>query len=275
MTPNALARLASANDATAPLERTTASILADFVSGLAAAESVSEGFRSLSQAVESLGFGAIAYTAIPVTLGAAGSPTPVFLASSGFSGAFLRHYDEAGLARHDFTIERVRAGCLEVMDWAEERAGSRLTAEQSALVDTARFDYGIRNAVTIPTLSDGHVLAGASITCDEGMLAFRTLKRERLETLRIVVKLFHDRVFSASEFRRPFYSPFLGQLSCDECKVIRLIVAGHRLKSSLDLCDISPSRAGNILSSLYRKLGISNASELAYLVGLHQIDRLL
>lgn len=257
------------------LDRRTSGLVADFVSGVAAAESVADAFSSLSDAAEALGFDSIVYTVIPLSLIAAERVTPVFLASNGFSAGFLKHYLEADLSRHDYTIERAGAGRLEVTDWHEERAGRRLTPEQGGVVDTARFDYGIRSALSIPTLGGRHVVAGACVTSGEGDVAFELLKSERLTTLRSLVEIFHCRVFASAEFRQPFYSTFLDRFTADEAMIVKLIVAGHRLKSSRDLCGISPTRAANIRSSLYRKLGVGNASELAYLVGVHDIARLL
>lgn len=257
------------------MPRPDRSIMSDFVSGIMAAESVSDGFRHFSGAVETLGFGAATYTAIPLTLGAAERLAPVFLASSEFSRGFLAHYEEAGFVDRDFTIERARRGRTDVMDWREESVRGRLTDAQTEVVDIARFEHGMRGTMTIPTLSDAHVIAGVSVAGDEEGDRFERLKRERLETLGTLSGLFHQWVFAAPARRVHFYSDFLERLSADEVKVIKLVIGGHRLKLSQDLCGISPTRAGNLLSSLYRKLGISNASELAYLVGLHQIDRLL
>ena len=114
------------------------SITSDFVAGITTSGSPAEGFGHLADAVDALGFGATTYTAIPLTLGAARRLAPVFLVSEAFNGGFLRHYEEADLARHDFTIERAREGRLDVMDWREEHARGRLTDEQSEVVDVAR-----------------------------------------------------------------------------------------------------------------------------------------
>lgn len=257
------------------MDRTTTSLLTDFLSDITVAESAPEGFAALARAIEAMGFGAVAYTAIPLTLTAVETPEPTFLASPDFSRGFLEHYGEANLARHDFTIERIRAGQMAVMDWREEGRQGRLNADQQAVVDLASADYGIRSALSLPTRSDEHVIAGASVVSDDTAARFRLLKRERLETLRAVTALFHDWTFSVPERRRRFYEPLLGQLSAGERRVIRLVTGGQRLKCSRELCGISPTRAGNILSALYKRLGISNAHELAYLVGVHQIARWL
>lgn len=271
-----MAGAASARSATVIVDGTTASILTDFLSELTSAESVPQAFGALARAIESMGFDAIVYTAIPLTLKVSDrSAEPVFLASRGFSPGFLKHYEEAGLARHDFTIERVRAGHLDVLDWGEEHRGPHLSAEQRRVIEVARFDHAIRNALSIPTRSDEHVIAGASVISGEGADGFAALKAERVEILRTVVELFDNWVFARAERHHHFYSSLIDQFSDDEARVIKLVIGGHRLKESQELCGISPTRAGNILSSLYRKLGISNAQELAYLVGVHRLSRLL
>ena len=81
-------------------------------------------------------------------------------------------------------------------------------------------------------------------------------------------------MFSAPDRRHRFCSTFVERLSRDELQLIEPVIGGHRLKSSPDPCGLSPVRAGNVLSSPYRKLGVGNVHELAYLVGVHQIARL-
>lgn len=252
-----------------------ASIVFECFSGVSSAGSVREGFHHLCHAVEALGFNGISYTVVPLSLAAAGEVDPVFLVSPDFGDRFLRHYEQAGLARHDFAIERARAGHVRTLDWQHELGKGKLTAEQRALIELARADYGIRNALTLPTRSDRHLIAGASVTCEERDERFETLKRERADTLRHLVRFFHDWVFAAPEFRRCFYEGFLGRLSDDEVKVVKMAINGQLLKNSRELCGLSPSRAGNLLSGLYRRLDVKNASELSYLVGLHQIGPLL
>ena len=249
--------------------------LADFVSGLSAADTLETAFDVLSGSVVRLGFDAVAYTAIPTTLVPAGRLVPVFLASADFDRRFLAHYVEAGLERHDFTIERIRAGRLDTLDWSEERTHGRLSPGQVELVDLARVDYGLRNAISVPTLNDGHVIAGASVVTNERDAPFARLKRERLGTLSALVNLFHHCVFATPAFRGHFYSALLERFTAQERRVTRMIVGGHRLKSSPELCGLSPTRAGNVLSGLYAKFGVGNAGEFAHLVGLHGLVRLL
>ena len=259
----------------AGVDPSDASIVFECFSGISSAESPVEGFGHLSRAVEALGFGAISYTVVPLSLAAAGKVDPVFLVSPSFSADFLDHYGQAGLARHDFTIERASAGSVRTLDWQQELRRGELTAEQRGVIDLARADYGIRNAMTLPTRSDRHVIAGASVVCEEWDKPFETLRRERAGTLGHLVRFFHDWAFATPDFRRHFYANFLGQLSDDEVKVIRLAINGQLLKNSRELYGLSPSRAGNLLSGLYRRLDVKNASELSYLVGLHQIGQLL
>ena len=255
--------------------RADATIVVDVVAGLAAAGTVDEGFERLARGVEALGFGSTVYAAIPLTLNPGPYLEPVFLVSSGFSAGYLGHYVEAGLDRHDFTIERIRAGRLEPMDWQRERRGRRLTELQAGHVDLARVDYGLRQGLSVPTRGDAHVIAGASVTCDETDVRFERLQRERLGTLRALVRLFDDWVFAGPGLRHRFYSSLVARFSADEAAVIRLVIGGHRLKSAPERCGLSASRAGNVLSALYRRLGIANASELAYLAGVHDLGRLL
>lgn len=245
-------------------------VVVDFLYGLERATCLEECFSALVKAVEALDYDAVAYTAIPqmpFTIHA----SPVFLTSSGFSTGFLKHYTEANWVEDDFTVERIVQGDLRAMNWADELQSGRLTGSQIEVIETAQMEYGLRNAISIPTQSDKKLIAGASIVSEQRNQSFQILQKENLTVLKMLVRTFHDRVFMQQELRKQFYIPLLDQFSDIEIKLMKMLVGGHRLKMSEERCGISPTRAGNVLSSLYKRLDISNASEFAYLVGLHEL----
>ena len=245
--------------------------IAEFVVEMDTAGDINVGFDVLAKYVERLGFDAISYSAIPRSLGIAERFSPVFLASSGFSGAFLRHYDEAALWEDDFTIERITSGSMTILDWKRELKTGTLNNGQENLIKLASEDYGIKNAITIPTQSDQHVIAGGSITSGESGILFTKLSKQQLNQVGFLVRHFHSFVFSKVPNRVPFYKPVIDDLSPAEKRVLSMVIDGRPLKQCMEHTGVSPTRAGNILSGLYRRLKVSNVSELAYLIGYHQV----
>jgi len=244
--------------------------IVDFLHDLEKSENILDCFTALTKSVEALGYDAVSYAAMPLSI-LSSTQTPIFLSSRNFNESFLSHYLDENLIEHDFTVERISQGRMDVMDWTKELEKKHLTNEQENVINIAKFDYGIQNAVSIPTQSNEELIAGCSFTSENNSKQFQILNTQNLGTLKAVAQLFHDRIFANTTFRQHFYLPILQQFSKDELHVISLIVGGHRLKMSQELCGISPTRAGNILSALYKRYGLKNASELAYLVGVHKL----
>ncbi len=241
-----------------------------FLHGLEGAECLEDCFAALVEAVEALGYDAIAYTAIP-QMSFAVQATPIFLTSPGFSKGFLKHYVEANWVENDFTVESIVKGNLQVMNWADELQKGDLKRSQKDVIVTAREDYGLRNAISIPTQSDEKIIAGASVVSEQKDASFCLLNAEKSNLLKILIQVFHDHVFMRRELRSQFYRSVWDQFTDIEIRLMRLVVSGHTLKMSRELCGVSPTRAGNILSSLYKRMDVRNAGEFAYLVGSHEL----
>lgn len=150
--------------------------------------------------------------------------------------------------------------------WAEERKGVLLTAERS-VIETAR-DYGIVNGLSIPTLSTAGQIAGASVISDQRDPAFNALFRERMSTLRSIVRVFHAWVYANVHYQKKFYGRLLDALSDRDKTLLQFTASGLPLKVYEDHYGISASAAGNQRSRLFKKLGVKNSSELMYLAGL-------
>lgn len=246
--------------------------LTRFVSSLDACTSLDEGFQALSKSISAMGFDGIAYTAIPQSLG---TMQPVFLASVDFSIGFLNHYAEAELHVHDFSISRALQGETLPLDWQEESRTGLLTPAQLDVIRLASSDYHIQNAFTIPTLCDAHIIAGSTITSEASRAQFELLKAMHFQTLQSMVTLFHHFVFNHPRNRHMFYDPFLSNLTRDELLVIELIIDGRPLKQAQSRFGISQTRAGNILSDLYKRLNIRKGHQLCYLFGRHMVLEML
>lgn len=258
-----------------PDDNSISLLLADYVVSLHSCSHLDHGFVLTANSLSELGFDGLVYSAMPRSLGKPGQFNPIFLSSSDFSDGFLQHYNEADLWQKDFTIERIIQGSLLTMDWSQELSSGLLTDEQSDVVKLAQADYGIHNAISIPTHSDQHVIAGASITSSDSAGLYNKLLIERKSAIEFIVHHFHRFVFSGSITARPFYQPLLENLSSPERRLLTFVASGKPLKQSKKYTDLSPSRAANILSKLYKQLNVANVAELTYLVGHHKVIEML
>ena len=249
--------------------------VADFLVALGMSEGLEQGFEQLASLVSKQGFDGIVYSAMPASLGEAGLFQPVFLASHDFSKGFLNHYDEAELWQNDFTIDRIQRGQLGPMDWAKELEESEMNSAQKDIIRLASSDYQITNGISIPTQSDPHIIAGASVTSCEPRPVFDNLLKSSLSTLQFAVHRFHQFAFSHTSKTQRFYLPLIDELSASERQMIIFIATGKPLKQSKHYTNLSPTRASNVLSKLYRRMNVSNASELCFLLGHHKIVEML
>lgn len=243
-------------------------LIADFVLELERAEDLEGCFAALTKAVTALGLGGVIYTSIPLGLQPLHEGGPIFLRSEEFDPRFLIHYQESGFAEDDFTIKRITAGDLAVMDWWSEERKGLLTPGERRVIETAREEYRLTNGISIPTMSCRHQIAGASIVSDERDERFALLLHDSLPILRPLVRLFHDRIYAHPTFQSRFYSRLCESLSERERDLLRFTAQGLPLKVYQDLYGVSPSVAGNQRSRLFDKLGVKNSAELMYFVGL-------
>ncbi|MBN3561089.1 autoinducer binding domain-containing protein [Aliamphritea spongicola] len=250
-------------------------LLADFVLGLESASDVQACFDLLAKTSETLGFSGLVYTSIATGVAPLEARGPLFFRSDGFSDAFLSHYQEADFASQDFTIKRIMDDDLQAVNWWREAGAGRLSADEQEVIDVARYDYGMTHGLSVPLLKNDHHMAGCSVVSDDNNETFSQLLDERLGLLKTILRLFHDRVYASPEFQAQLYLPLLQQLNSTERTVLRFLASGLPLKSIEAVAGISPSYAGNVRTVLFRKLGVKNVSELAYIVGLHRILDLL
>lgn len=98
---------------------------------------------------------------------------------------------------------------------------------------------------------------------------------ERLLMLQAIIQLFHHRVCSNDEYRKAFYLPLLSKLTEREKRVLKYTVTGQAYKTIDGVDGMSASSAANVRTMLFKRFGVKNASELAYLVGLHNLIEML
>jgi DNA-binding CsgD family transcriptional regulator len=223
-----------------------------------------------------MGFTGVTYSLIPIGLSALISQGPVFLTSSNFSPAFLDHYLNANFAADDFTIKQILKRDLTPKDWWAEAQKGALISTERHVIQVAKTDYGISNGLSIPTLSTPQLIAGASVISDAATSChFAMLINERSHILQTIIKLFHHRVCSDFEYRKFFYLPLLSKLTEREKRVLTHTVTGQAYKTIDGTDGISASSASNVRSVLFKQFGVKNASELAYLTGLHNLIEMI
>ncbi len=150
-----------------------------------------------------------------------------------------------------------------------------LNAAEQHVIEVARYDYKITQGVTIATISKPHYIAGASIVSEDSSAEFAALLDERLHLLNTLVKLFHHRIHEDFGFRKAFYLPLLEQLNPRERQVLKFTITGLPLKVIEQYYPLSATAAANIRSELFKKFGVKNSSQLAYIAGLHDLISIL
>ncbi|WP_020560586.1 autoinducer binding domain-containing protein [Thiofilum flexile] len=193
-----------------------------------------------------------------------------FIHSSDFPESFIEHYTAERFDQQDFTIRYNVSGQRAPMDWHECIRAGRVTAEETHVLEVARYDYGMRNGITIPTLNLPIGIAGASIISSETDSRFQALKAENLETLTQLTRVFHDIAYANYQYRDIFVSPILTEFTPKELKVLRYMASGKPMKA-IGSEGISFSYAMNLLSDMRTRLGGINNDRLMYLFGLTQL----
>ena len=253
-------------------------VLGDFTADIYHQNSLSDFFRVYNKYVQTLGFDGVAYTFLPeLSLEKNIQRAPVFMSSELFPNRFIEHYTQDRLDHHDFTIKRIKAKKMTPMDWQVFARSDRLTQEEKTTITIAHCDYDIKNAISIPTMSEDSGVAGASIISTETNANFEKLKKERLETLLICTKLFHDATvnLSRSSLADTFVMPLLTDMKPKEIIILRYFASGNSLKNIYDSTGISYSYASNLLSALRQRFGGISNEKLMYIIGLFGIlDRL-
>ncbi|HMT94223.1 autoinducer binding domain-containing protein [uncultured Thiothrix sp.] len=254
-------------------------LVGHFVDDLYQVETVSERFRVYENYIHALGFDGATYTFFPNILWEFNNSfSPIFLHTQTYPTAFLKHYAEANFHECDFAIRVGHKLRLEKMpplpialDWHDYEIAGLINENETSVIEVAREDYGIRNALTIPTQRPEAGIGGMSVISSEKGARFQHLKQENMETLLRCTQLFHDISFSNSRNIAIFAQPFLQTLKNKEIQILRHLALGYRLKQ-IDQ-GISYRYATNILDELRARMGGITKDKLMYLIGqLHLLD---
>lgn len=248
-------------------------LLGHFVDDLYRVETVRERFHVYETYITGLGFDGATYTFFPSVLWQLSNTfSPIFLHTQEYPTAFLNHYAQANFHEQDFTIRLGHSAHVPlIMDWREHEVQGLVTRDENVVIQIAREEYGIRNALTIPTLRPKSGIGGMSVISTEKDAIFQKLKQENLETLLRCTQLFHDISFHNAKSSAMFVQPFLKTLKPKEIQILKHLALGYPLKQ-IDQ-GISYRYAANRLDELRARMGGITKDKLMYLIGqLHLLD---
>lgn len=250
-------------------------IIARYALDLVEAESFDQCFAVLTRTIQELGFDGVLYTCILLHFSKDSLAQPVFKTSEAYSREFLIHYDQANFIEKDFVIREIVSGREESIDWWGDARVGNLNDSELEVIEVARGDYNIRNGFTVPALSNKHEVAGASIISGDNDEIYSRLLKKELRDIECLIKLFHARVHSDNGCRGVFVQTLLEQLNEREKDLLRFLSTGLPMKVIESKYDITPGYAKNLIKQVSKKLGVKNASQLRYLLGLYRIVDLL
>ena len=244
-------------------------VLGEFCAEIYKEESFDGCFKIFEKYVKKLGFDGACYTFIPkVQIKDISFVNPVFAKTENFPMSFLEDYEKKQLHNHDFTIRKGKENTKDrYWCWRETELSGDLNQKEIDLIKLAREKHGITNAISIPTLVTDLVLSGASFVSSKQDKEFNQLKKESLETLIIVTKLFHDRNYAGSKLVQIFSKPLSEKLNPTEYKTLELLTKGYKTKQLAEKLNVTDKSAKNIVSNLCKKLGGINRDQLFFLIG--------
>lgn len=244
----------------------------DFVAALFQANTFDEAFAVYTRCVQSLGFEGVLYTFIPQLHLQSGLPlAPLFITSDTYNPHFLKHYQEAGFEKHDFTIKKITQGETHVIDWWVEARKPETTAPERHVVITAEQDYGIKHGLSLPLVGAAG-FGGASIISAEKDALYQRLLATNLSTLMCCTQIFHEHVMSKPALRAFFLAALLEQLSVKERQLLPFLITGLPMKTLPKyLPGISQKYGEKLLESILKKFGGINKAQLLYYLGLLQL----
>lgn len=142
-------------------------VIGDMIPELYACNSVNDQFDVYSKYVTKLGFEGCSYAFIPhvvLDTNLHKKESPIFFKSREFSETFLAEYTEQRFDQNDFTIRAIRENILHPLDWQASLHSNYLTDKEKDVIQIARSDHGICNAISIPIENNKAGISGVSLT---------------------------------------------------------------------------------------------------------------
>lgn len=243
----------------------------EFIRRLQAAQTLDEAFAAYDDQVQKIGFEGALYAFAPqLYLHAHLNLTPVFKVSPTRSATFIQHYQAEQFEKHDFTLKYILQGKQGPFDWWTEERKGYLSKEEKQIIQIARFDYGIRNGLSMCTMNEELGVAGASMVSSENDFLYQKLLDERLPILKMSTEIFHSYVISKPHLQHFFVSPLLDTLTPKEKRLLRFIVEGKPMKAS-PLQDITYRYSDKLMHNIRVKFGGISKGRLIYYIGLMRL----
>jgi len=251
------------------------SVLIDFVDGLYSTTDPSTMFSVLESTIKKLGFDYISYTFMPsVILTSLSNSAPVFQVSQGYNQKFIQHYAEANFIDNDYTVKMILKGDMNTRNWWQDEKGDRLSELEKSVINVARYEYGIKSGITIPTFTDGHGVAGVSVSSEEGENAFSLLYSEKIKFLERISLMYSDRVLGISSAKSFFGASILEKMTKTEIRVVSMMAKGINIQAIAHELNLDYKYIANkVLPSIRRKMGGVSRDRMMYNVGRMAIDR--
>lgn len=249
----------------------------DFLYDLYHQSTVEGKFSVFDKYIKRLGFEAAVYSVMPrLQYESNYYLDPVFISSAEFSKKFLDHYSEGKLSEDDFTIRKINDNFLDPLDWREHEKLGLVSPNELDLIKLARVDYGITNAISVPTMNAEAGFSGASIVSSDKDTSFQKLLREKQYDLKFITYRFHQAIMEGTSVPAEFVKAFIDHFSPNEIGIICHLAAGKPYKNAVDTVDVNSSKSAyHALSNLRKNKFRHKISRdrLLYLSGLIDISR--
>ena len=243
-------------------------IVGDLVAQLYALETLQSRFDYYQKTVCKQGFDAVCFSFEPRnTFNPELERPPVFEISERFPVGFLKAYKDDGWFQHDFTIREIMQGDLSAKDWKQKELSGELHDKEKELIQLAREQFGINNAITIPTMNHTVGIAGASIVSFADDEDFTILKQQQLNTLIHCTRVFNDIIMQhPSHLVKTFVFPNLPGVTKKERIVLRDLVRGLPIQKIGAKQGMNESSVSNHLARLRKKFNVKKTSDLKHLL---------
>lgn len=252
-------------------------LMGEYIWEMYATNSLTERFKIYEKYITHIGFSSAIYTFVPLIKIGDATLEPLALTTNDFSLSFLQHYMDHNLVRDDFTIRLMNQGHMQTMDWREHELSNTLLNKETQVIETAREEFNIKNAVSIPLMLQGLGGAGVSITSDDSDAQFQSIKEERMQALQYFTQVFHDLNLLNLQKIPLERIKFLNSLSEKEIGILKYLASGKKFSRIAYHIDVASYKvASNMLDNLRKKFEDEfneriTRDQLMYLIGLLDI----
>jgi len=233
-------------------------ILGRFTAELLAAESFEARFALLEKLADKLNFEGVTYTFFPLFgLGVFEKVPPVVMQTDAVSSDFIDHYTNGGLCEADFTVRNICDGNYAPLSWRESEQQALVSAEETHVIQIAREDYGIANALTIPTMPEvtrSMGIAGVTVFSSANDRQFALLK-DNFDTISACSQIFHLVSHAYLDLHRRFIWPLFADITPKEQMMLEGLMKGQVVKQIADDASVTLKSAYRIIDGIRAKLG--------------------